>query len=150
MSEIVIELKKRNWTDERIAKNLGMDKDEILRLCQISGLTEMFSDQEFSRAWDIDGEITEADFRELNDDISEYENELKEETRTVNTSDEGRIFHTWDKWECYKAGLYATSHPKLTKGQCEESYRAFLSDLPKFEVALNIIVTEWKHSVNIT
>jgi hypothetical protein len=30
-----------------------MDADEVLRLCQISGLAEMFSDQEFSQAWEI-------------------------------------------------------------------------------------------------
>jgi ParB-like chromosome segregation protein Spo0J len=54
MSEIVIELKKRNWSDEKIAKNLGMDADEVLRLCQISGLSELFSDQDFSEAWDIE------------------------------------------------------------------------------------------------
>lgn len=55
MSDIVIELKRRNWSDDKIAKNLGMDADEILRLTQISGIAEMFSDQEFSRAWDLDG-----------------------------------------------------------------------------------------------
>ena len=55
MSDIVIELKKRNWTDKKISKNLGMDEDEVLRLCQISGLTELFSDDDFSEAWDIDG-----------------------------------------------------------------------------------------------
>ncbi len=54
MSEIVIELKKRNWSDERIAKNLGMEPDEVLRLCQISGLSELFSDEDFSASWDID------------------------------------------------------------------------------------------------
>jgi ParB-like chromosome segregation protein Spo0J len=54
MSDIVIELKRRNWSDEKIAKNLGMEPDEILRLCQITGLSEMFSDQEFSAAWDIE------------------------------------------------------------------------------------------------
>lgn len=53
MSEIVVELKKRNWSDSKIAKNLGMDEDEILRLTQISGLTEMFTDVDFSRAWDV-------------------------------------------------------------------------------------------------
>lgn len=68
MSEIVIELKKRNWTDERIAKNLGMDADEVLRLCQISGLTELFSDEEFSASWDVD------DFEEvLSDDLIDDE-----------------------------------------------------------------------------
>jgi ParB-like chromosome segregation protein Spo0J len=54
MSEIVIELKKRNWSDEKIAKNLGMEPDEVLRLCQISGLAELFSDSDFSSSWDID------------------------------------------------------------------------------------------------
>ena len=33
MSDIVIELKKRNWSSSRISKELGMDEDEILRLC---------------------------------------------------------------------------------------------------------------------
>lgn len=54
MSDIVIELKKRNWSDDRIAKELGMDGDEVLRLCQVSGLVEVFADEEFSRAWDVD------------------------------------------------------------------------------------------------
>lgn len=54
MSEMVIELKRRNRNDEWIAKHLGMDPDEVLRLSQISGLTEMFSDLDFSKAWDID------------------------------------------------------------------------------------------------
>lgn len=54
MSDIVIELKRRNWSDDRISKNLGMEPDEILRLCQLSGLAELFSDQEFSASWEID------------------------------------------------------------------------------------------------
>lgn len=54
MSEIIIDLKRRNWSDEKIAKNLGMDADEILRLTQISGLAEMFQDKEFSNAWEVD------------------------------------------------------------------------------------------------
>ena len=48
MSEIVIELKNRNWTNQRIAKQLGMDEEEVLRLCQISGLENLFSDSDFS------------------------------------------------------------------------------------------------------
>lgn len=54
MSDIVIELKRRNWSDDKIARELGMDADEILRLTQITGLAEMFADQEFSASWDID------------------------------------------------------------------------------------------------
>ena len=53
MSEIVVELKRRNWSDERVAKELGMDADEVLRLCQITGLSELFSDEDFSRAWEV-------------------------------------------------------------------------------------------------
>jgi len=53
MSDIVIDLKKRNWSDKKIAKELGMDQDEVLRLSQISGLTELFKDAEFSKSWDI-------------------------------------------------------------------------------------------------
>lgn len=54
MSDIVIELKKRNWSDARICKELGMDEDEVLRLCQVSGLVEVFGDAEFSKAWDAE------------------------------------------------------------------------------------------------
>ena len=61
MSEIVIELKRRNWSDKKIGKELGMDADEVLRLTQITGLAEMFADKEFSQAWEVDmtEEITE-------------------------------------------------------------------------------------------
>jgi ParB-like chromosome segregation protein Spo0J len=64
MSEIIVDLKRRNWSDEKIAKNLGMDADEILRLSQISGLAEMFADREFSEAWEADS-ITESDNLEV-------------------------------------------------------------------------------------
>ena len=52
MSNIVLELSKRNWTDKRIARQLGMEPDEVLRLKQITGLAEIFSDREFSEAWE--------------------------------------------------------------------------------------------------
>ena len=53
MSEIVVDLKKRNWTDKRICKELGMDPDEVLRLCQVSGLLEIFEDGDFTSSWDV-------------------------------------------------------------------------------------------------
>jgi len=53
MSDIVLELKRRNWTDAKVAKELGMDADEVLRLTQIGGLAEMFADREFSEAWEV-------------------------------------------------------------------------------------------------
>lgn len=54
MSEIVVELARRNWSDEKIGRELGMEPDEVLRLKQISGLAEAFADKEFSEAWEID------------------------------------------------------------------------------------------------
>jgi ParB-like chromosome segregation protein Spo0J len=52
MSDIVQELTRRNWSEQRIAKELGMEPDEVLRLKQITGLAELFSDREFSEAWE--------------------------------------------------------------------------------------------------
>ena len=53
MSEIVVELSRRNWSEKKIGRELGMEPDEVLRLKQISGLAEMFADQEFSEAWEV-------------------------------------------------------------------------------------------------
>lgn len=53
MSEIVVELSRRNWSAEKIGQELGMEPDEVLRLKQVSGLAEMFADHEFSEAWEI-------------------------------------------------------------------------------------------------
>ena len=64
MAEIVIELKRRFWSDSKIAKELGMEADEVLRLTQVTGLAGLFADREFSQAWeadsfkDIEGEDT--------------------------------------------------------------------------------------------
>ena len=145
MSDIVIELKRRNWTDEKIARELGMDQDEILRLCQITGLADIFADQDFSRAWDVEGTVSEEDFKELSDDVTTYGEEA-EKFRTINTGDGNRVFHTYDKWECYKAGFYDKHKDGMTKAQCEEAYRAFLSDTGRFASALEHVITEWKHS----
>jgi len=54
MAEIVIELKRRFWDDEKIAKQLGMEPDEGLRLTQVTGLAGLFADREFSQAWEAD------------------------------------------------------------------------------------------------
>jgi ParB-like chromosome segregation protein Spo0J len=54
MAEIVVELKRRFWNDEKIAKELGMEADEVLRLTQVTGLAGLFQDREFSEAWEAD------------------------------------------------------------------------------------------------
>lgn len=60
MADIVLDLKRRNWSDEKIGRELGMDPDEVLRLAQITGLAEMFKDKDFSQAWEV-GSINEDD-----------------------------------------------------------------------------------------
>jgi ParB-like chromosome segregation protein Spo0J len=52
MSDIVLDLVKDGWEDEKIMQKLGMSRDEVLRLKQISGLKEAFSNHEFSKSWD--------------------------------------------------------------------------------------------------
>lgn len=51
MSNIVKELHELGRSDSWISKHLGMDKDEILRLKQITGLAELFKDVDFGKAW---------------------------------------------------------------------------------------------------
>lgn len=141
MSEIVIELKNRNWKNERIARELGMDEEEILRLCQITGLQEIFKDDDFSKSWESSDSIH--DYIPIDDYLSEDE---MEDVRTVNTDDPDRIFHTFEKWECHKAGFYANNKDGMTADQCEKEYAIFLSDIPRFEEALQGVINEWINS----
>jgi ParB-like chromosome segregation protein Spo0J len=53
MSEIVAYLAKKGWDNSKIAKQLGMDPDEVLRFKQLTGLAELFADKEFSSAWEV-------------------------------------------------------------------------------------------------
>lgn len=52
MSDIVLALSRRNWSDTKIAKELGMEPDEVLRLKQVSGLADAFANSSFSEAWE--------------------------------------------------------------------------------------------------
>lgn len=52
MSDIVADLARRGKSDAWIAENLGMEADEVLRLKQTTGLTELFRDRAFSMAWE--------------------------------------------------------------------------------------------------
>ena len=44
-------LTKSGMSDAWIMKNIGMDAEELLRLKQLSGLQELFKDNDFGRAW---------------------------------------------------------------------------------------------------
>lgn len=52
MSNIVAELVEAGMSDAWILRHVGMDKDELLRLKQITGIAALFKDVEFSKAWD--------------------------------------------------------------------------------------------------
>lgn len=142
MSEIVLELKNRNWKNERIARELGMDEEEILRLCQITGLQDIFKDEDFSRSWESSDAVN-LDYEPLTDNLTDEE---LEHHRTVNTSDPERIFHTFEKWECHKAGFYASKFDGKTQEQCEKMYAEFLSDTPRFREALDGVIRDWVNS----
>jgi hypothetical protein len=59
-----------------------------------------------------------------------------------------RIYHTWDEWECYPAGLYETLPPAegMTAQECRDAYAEFLSDLDRFRAGLEGVLADWPHS----
>jgi hypothetical protein len=59
-----------------------------------------------------------------------------------------RIFHTWEKWECYPAGFYENKprDKTLTDDQCRELYATFLRDIVMFEAAMQSIILQWPRS----
>lgn len=52
MSNIVAELTQSGMSDAWILKHIGMDKDELLRLKQVTGIAELFKNNEFSESWE--------------------------------------------------------------------------------------------------
>ncbi len=141
MSEIVLELKNRNWKNERIARELGMDEEEILRLCQITGLQDIFKDDDFSKSWEASDSI--ANYTPLTDELNADE---VEHYRTTNTSDPERIFHTFDKWECHKAGFYASGLDGMKAVDCERGFVGILTDDAVFRIALQGVLDNWPNS----
>lgn len=54
MSNIVDDLVGAGMSDAWIIKHIGMDRDELLRLKQLTGLAALFKDVDFSNAWNSD------------------------------------------------------------------------------------------------
>ena len=69
MSNIVKELHELGRSDAWISKHLGMDKDEILRLKQITGLAALFKDVKFGKAWRPVGEEELELFRDPTEEL---------------------------------------------------------------------------------
>ena len=58
-----------------------------------------------------------------------------------------RVFHTWDKWECYQAGFYEDVPPgDMDAEAATDAYAAFLRDIPRFSSALDRVLAEWPNS----
>lgn len=58
-----------------------------------------------------------------------------------------RIYHTWDRWECYPAGFYETRPPKgMAIDEAKQAYANFLADTHRFSAALHRVITEWVNS----
>lgn len=81
MSNIVRELHDLGRSDEWISKHLGMDKDELLRLKQITGLAELFRDVQFGKAWipaAEDSDIVNEAMKIMNENLETEDLELLE------------------------------------------------------------------------
>lgn len=56
-----------------------------------------------------------------------------------------RIYHPWNKWECYTHNFHG-GMGDYQKDSTLSLYASLLKDLPKFEAALNTIISKWKYS----
>ncbi len=56
-----------------------------------------------------------------------------------------RIYHTWEKWECYPAGFYETSGP-YDDEKCRDLYAEFLRDIFQFQFGMARVLAEWPRS----
>ena len=75
MSNIISELHELGRSDIWISKHLGMDRDEILRLKQITGLASLFRDVKFGRAW-VPGDSHDGMTEENDIPEEEYDSEM--------------------------------------------------------------------------
>jgi hypothetical protein len=58
-----------------------------------------------------------------------------------------RIYHSWDKWECFKNGLY-DNQPKFiaTENECLTMYAEFLEDDQRFWNGMCNVASNWINS----
>lgn len=56
-----------------------------------------------------------------------------------------RIYHPWDKWECYRHNFFG-GVMDYQKDNTLALYASLLKDLNKFEGALQVIIRDWKFS----
>lgn len=59
-----------------------------------------------------------------------------------------RYYHTWDKWECFRAGFFDNKprDKSLSEDDCRRMYSEFLRDIPRFTQAMRELLDEWPYS----
>jgi len=57
MSELVYDMFKKGWKDERICNELGMEAEELLRLKHITGFAKLFDGAKYNKAWESGNQI---------------------------------------------------------------------------------------------
>lgn len=55
-----------------------------------------------------------------------------------------QIFHGYQHWECYQAGMY--SDVDITDRDGYAEYARFLADIPRFKTAMYRVIAEWPRS----
>ena len=113
-------------------------------MCRLFGRLSdgWFIDVNLFDDWLVELLHVDDDFDDLTDSLKPEELEV----RTANTDDPNRVFHTFDKWECHKAGFYKPSVDGKTKEQCEAEYAEFLADDDRFRAGLEIVLSKWTNS----
>jgi len=55
-----------------------------------------------------------------------------------------RLYHHWEKWECFRAGFYESEAPGgMSSDEARDQYAVFLRDTPRFKAALLRVLAEW-------
>jgi hypothetical protein len=58
-----------------------------------------------------------------------------------------RIYHTWDKWECYPAGFFEVNAPNgWSEDECHSLYFNLLRDEDEFKRICLLVISHWSNS----
>lgn len=69
MSHIVFEMLKNGRSDVDICNELGLEKEELLRLKHITGFSKLFANVEYSKAWNAESQLkVKAKYKKENPD----------------------------------------------------------------------------------
>ena len=81
MSKIITSLSKNGWSDEYICSQLGMELDEVIRLKQISGLKDAFSNHVFSKSWETFENSIEEEIKIQEEKIAKDEKKMEQKKK---------------------------------------------------------------------